>query len=86
MSVANHTYKIFGDILQQRINALAIGQKMQDLPERLWHKSFKKYYHDKNRCGGPNLRLIRLNPDEPSLTVTGYIYNIFIHTRIDISQ
>jgi len=28
---------------------------MQDLPEHLWHESFKKYYYDPDREGGPNL-------------------------------
>jgi DNA (cytosine-5)-methyltransferase 1 len=53
---------------------------MQDLPEELWHDSFKFYVkHDPNRQGGPNLRMIRLYPDQPSLTVTGYVFNKFVH-------
>ncbi len=45
---------------------------MQDLPEELWHDSFKFYMkHDPNRQGEPNLRMIRLDPNKPSLTVTG---------------
>lgn len=53
---------------------------MQDLPEELWHESFRYYVkEDPTRQGGPNLRMIRLDPDQPSLTVTGYIYNKFVH-------
>lgn len=68
------------EIVQQRINALGIGQKMQDLPEELWHESFRFYVkEDKTRRGGPNLRMIRLDPQKPSLTVTGFIFNKFVH-------
>jgi len=53
---------------------------MQDLPEHLWHKSFLFYVkEDATRKGGPNLRLLRLDPDRPSLTVTAYIFNKFVH-------
>ncbi len=53
---------------------------MQDLPEHLWHKSFRYYVkEDPDRKGGPNLRMIRLDPERPSLTVTAYIYNKFVH-------
>lgn len=78
--VYNHIARSASETVQRRIDALKIGQKMQDLPEELWHESFKYYVkEDKTRRGGPNLRMIRLNPDEPSLTVTGYIFNKFVH-------
>ena len=79
-NVYNHQPRKVGIDVQRRINALGIGQKMQDLPEELWHESFRYYVKlDPTRKGGPNLRLIRLDPDEPSLTVTGYIFNKFVH-------
>jgi DNA (cytosine-5)-methyltransferase 1 len=79
-SVPNHIARRVGFDVQQRINALRIGQKMQDLPEELWHKSFRFYVkEDPTRKGGPNLRMIRLDPAKPSLTVTGYIFNKFVH-------
>ena len=57
---------------------------MQDLPEELWHDSFRFYVkEDPTRRGGPNLRLIRLRPDKPSLTVTAYIFNKFVHPYED---
>lgn len=82
--ISNHIARRVGEDVQKRINALKIGQKMQDLPEELWHESFKFYVkHDPNRQGGPNLRMIRLDPENPSLTVTGYIFNKFVHPYQD---
>lgn len=76
----SHLPRKVGPAVQRRINALKIGQKMQDLPEELWHKSFKFYVKiDPTRNGGPNLRIIRLDPNKPSLTVTAFIFNKFVH-------
>jgi DNA (cytosine-5)-methyltransferase 1 len=78
--VTNHIARSVGCNVQRRIDALGIGQKMQDLPEELWHKSFRFYVkEDPTRKGGPNLRMIRLDPAKPSLTVTAYIFNKFVH-------
>lgn len=79
-AISNHEFSPpTGDQLL-RIEALKQGQKMQDLPIDLWHASFKKYVLDTPyRGGGPNLRLIRLVENLPSLTVTGFIFNKFIH-------
>jgi DNA (cytosine-5)-methyltransferase 1 len=80
----NHQPRKVGPSVLQRITALKVGQKMQDLPEELWHESFRFYVkEDPTRQGGPNLRLIRLDPDQPALTVTGYIYNKFVHPYED---
>lgn len=81
MTTYNHISRtIKKDIVQKRIDTLKIGQKMQDLPEELWHESFRHYVkEDKTRRGGPNMRLIRLDPNKPSLTVTGFIFNKFVH-------
>ena len=79
-AAANHVARRVGCDVQRRIDALGIGQKMQDLPEELWHKSFRFYVkEDPTRRGGPNLRMIRLDPSQPSLTVTAYIFNKFVH-------
>jgi DNA (cytosine-5)-methyltransferase 1 len=79
-SCSNHIARRVGRDVQERIDALKIGQKMQDLPEELWHPSFRFYVkEDPTRVGGPNLRMIRLDPAKPSLTVTGYIFNKFVH-------
>lgn len=82
--VPNHVSRQVGPDVQARIDALKIGQKMQDLPEKLWHRSFRFYVKDDpTRAGGPNMRIIRLDPDKPSLTVTGYIFNKFVHPTED---
>jgi DNA (cytosine-5)-methyltransferase 1 len=84
MPTYNHVTRRVGKEVQERIDALKIGQKMQDLPEHLWHKSFKFYVkEDPTRVGGPNLRMIRLDPNKPSLTVTGFIFNKFVHPYED---
>jgi len=76
----SHVARKVGPHVQDRINALKVGQKMQDLPEELWHNSFRYYVkEDPNRVGGPNLRIIRLDPRKPSLTVTVFIFNKFVH-------
>lgn len=78
--IANHIARKVGETVQKRIDHLKIGQKMQDLPEELWHDSFRYYVkEDPNRKGGPNLRMIRLDPSKPSLTVTGFVFNKFVH-------
>lgn len=78
--ISNHIARKVGDVVQKRIDHLKIGQKMQDLPEELWHESFRFYVkEDSTRRGGPNMRMIRLDPKKPSLTVTGFIFNKFVH-------
>lgn len=79
LDIKNHIYRNVGDLVQKRIDHLQIGHKMQDLPPELWHESFKFYMNDPTRKGGPNMRIIKLDPDRPSLTVTGYIFNKFVH-------
>lgn len=85
MMTYNHISRtVKEDIVQKRIDTLKIGQKMQDLPEELWHESFRYYVkEDSTRRGGPNMRMIRLDPNKPSLTVTGFIFNKFVHPYED---
>lgn len=77
--IQNHTHRRVGSQVQQRIDLLKVGGKMQDLPEELWHESFRFYMNDPTRKGGPNMRIIRLDPHKPSLTVTGFVFNKFVH-------
>jgi DNA (cytosine-5)-methyltransferase 1 len=84
MTIFNHIARKVGPTVQERIDALKIGQKMQDLPEHLWHESFRFYVkEDPTRVGGPNIRLLRLDPKKPSLTVTGFVFNKFVHPYED---
>ncbi len=53
------------------------GGRMKDLPQELWHKSFIRT--GEKKTGGPNLRLLRLEHDKPSNTITGFVFNKFVH-------
>lgn len=77
MNVPNHETRKYTGIVLERISRLAPGGKMRDLPEHLQHKSFVRI--GEKKTGGPNLRLLRLEQDKPSLTVTAYIFNKFVH-------
>lgn len=54
---------------------------MGDLPAHLQHKSFIR--KGDKKTGGPNMRLYRLERRVPSLTVTAYIFNKFVHPSED---
>lgn len=69
------------DLVVERIRHLPVGGRMKDIPEHLWHDSYLRV-GDKN-TGGPNLRLLRLDPSLPSNTVTAYIFNKFAHPTED---
>lgn len=77
MPELNHVTREYAGIVLERIKHLPPGGKMGDLPPHLQHKSFVRT--GSKKTGGPNLRLIRLKMDEPSLTVTAYIFNKFVH-------
>ena len=55
-TIPNHIYRKVGEQVQKRIDHLGVGHKMQDLPEELWHESFKFYMNDPTRKGGPKDR------------------------------
>lgn len=54
---------------------------MGDLPAHLQHESFIRT--GAKKTGGPNMRLLRLEAERPSLTVTAYIFNKFVHSTVD---
>ena len=81
MSLPNHQTRQYEGIVLERIRHLPPGGKMGDLPEHLQHESFVRKGNKKT--GGPNLRIIRLEDDQPSLTVTAYIFNKFVHPTED---
>lgn len=76
-----HTYADNSDIVIERIKHLPVGGRMKDIPEHLWHKSYVRT--GEKKTGGPNLRLLRLDPAQPSNTVTAYIFNKFAHPTED---
>lgn len=81
MKVANHETREYTGIVLDRMKHLPPGGKMGDLPEHLQHESFVRT--GAKKTGGPNMRLLRLEKDKPSLTVTAYIFNKFVHPTED---
>lgn len=81
MKVANHETREYTGIVLDRMKHLPPGGKMGDLPEHLQHESFVRT--GAKKTGGPNMRLLRLEEGKPSLTVTAYIFNKFVHPTED---
>lgn len=77
MNLKNHETREYTGIVLERFKYLPKGGKMGDLPKHLQHKSFIRT--GLKKTGGPNMRLLRLEDDKPSLTVTAYIFNKFVH-------
>ena len=77
MTIPNHETREYTGIVLERMQNLPPGGKMGDLPERLQHESFIR--KGEKKTGGSNMRLLRLEKDKPSLTVTAYIFNKFVH-------
>ncbi|MBT3593296.1 MAG: DNA cytosine methyltransferase [Hellea sp.] len=81
MKLPNHETREYTGIVLERMLHLPPGGKMGDLPKHLQHKSFIRT--GAKKTGGPNMRLIRLLDEEPSLTITAYIFNKFVHPTED---
>src|SRR5258706_6980694 len=69
-----------------RARRLKQGQRMRDLPEELWHESYKRRAYRRvmdgtplEKRGGAPAGLRRLRGDEPSKAITGAAINEFIH-------
>lgn len=72
-----HTYSRNSELVLERIKHLPVGGRMKDIPQELWHQSYVRT--GKKKTGGPNLRLLRLDPELPSNTITAYVFNKFVH-------
>ena len=77
-----------GDL--NRAKRLRQGQTMRDLPEELWHDSYRKRAFRRvmdgtptERRGGAPAGLRRLRADEPSKAITGGALREFIHPTED---
>lgn len=81
MKIPNHETREYTGVVLERMQHLPPGGKMGDLPERLQHESFIR--KGAKKTGGPNMRLLRLEKNTPSLTVTAYIFNKFVHPKED---
>lgn len=77
--IANHITRAYTGIVLERMRELPVGGRMGDLPQHLQHKSFVRT--GEKKTGGPNMRLLRLEMNKPSLTVTAYIFNKFVHPQ-----
>jgi len=62
MNLPNHETREYGGIVLERMKHLSPGGKMGDLPPHLQHESFIRT--GKQKTGGPNLRLLRLEMDK----------------------
>lgn len=82
----DHTFApLDGDDLK-RARLLKQGQRMADLPEELWHDSFRKRAFRRVKDGTPTERrggapsgVRRLREDEPSKAITGGSLRDFLH-------
>jgi DNA (cytosine-5)-methyltransferase 1 len=86
----DHFYSAFSEPDRKRARFLKPGQRMRDLPEGLWHESYRRRAHRRvmdgtptERRGGPPAGLRRLSADEPSKTITGGALRDFIHPMED---
>ena len=83
---ADHTIiALSGDDLA-RARLLKQGQRMRDLPEDMWHQSYKKRAFRRvmdgtpsERRGGAPAGIRRLRSDEPSKAITGGALREFLH-------
>ncbi len=73
-----------------KIKALQPGQTMRDLPEALWHRSYRRRAYRRVQDGTPTERrggapagMRRLRPDEPAKAITGGAGSELIHPSED---
>ncbi|MFN0020707.1 MAG: DNA cytosine methyltransferase [Pirellulaceae bacterium] len=86
----DHTYApLTGEDLL-RAQLLSKGQRMRDLPEELWHDSYRRRAYRRvmdgtptERRGGAPSGVRRLKGDEPSKAITGGSLRDFLHPEED---
>lgn len=88
--VLDHKYSPFSAADTERAKMLKPGQSMRDLPEHLWHKSYRRRAYRRvldgtptERRGGAPAALRRLRADEPSKAITGGALRDFVHPTED---
>lgn len=86
----DHEFSLFSQSDQERASLLKPGQRMCDLPEKLWHESYKKRANRRvsdgtptERRGGAPSGLRRLSAGEPSKAITGGALREFVHPSED---
>jgi len=82
----DHSYRELTGLDLERAARLKPGQRMRDLPEELWHESYRRRAYRRVmdgtpvQCrGGAPAGIRRLLWDEPSKAITGAAINEFIH-------
>jgi DNA (cytosine-5)-methyltransferase 1 len=86
----DHTYSEFNEADRQRAHLLEPGQRMRDLPEELWHESYRKRAYRRvmdgtptERRGGAPAGLRRLSEHEPCKAITSGALRDFVHPTED---
>lgn len=84
--LADHFVKVSNDTDLKRFSALLPGQTMKDLPEELWHETYRKRAYRRvqdgtatERRGGAPSGLRRLVGDMPSKAITSGATSEFVH-------
>jgi len=87
---SDHSFSPFSADDQARAAAMLPGQRMRDLPEEMWHSSYRKRAFRRvmdgtptERRGGAPSGLRRLSGDEPSKAITGGALRDFVHPHED---
>lgn len=85
-SPRDHTFTVLKEDDRARAALLKPGQSMRDLPEHLWHVSYRRRAFRRVQDGTPTERrggapagLRRLRTDEPSKAITGGVSGEFLH-------
>ena len=83
---SDHSYRAPRDADLARYRALAPGETMKDLPEELWHPTFRRRAFRRvmdgtpsERRGGPPAGLRRLRGDQPAKAITSGAATEFVH-------
>lgn len=86
----DHVFSQLNGADRKRAHLLKSGQRMRDLPEELWHESYRKRAYRRvmdgtptERRGGAPAGLRRLSADEPSKAITGGALRDFVHPTED---
>lgn len=86
----DHFYRRLTGTDLLRARALGPGQRMRDLPEALWHESYRRRAFRRvvdgtptERRGGAPVGLLRLRPNEPSKAITSGARSEFLHPMAD---
>ena len=84
--VSDHVYRPLRDADLQRAKLMGQGQRMRDLPEELWHDSYRRRAYRRvmdgtptERRGGAPAGVRRLVADEPCKAITSGARTEFLH-------